>query len=289
MTDVAVESALDEKSNRLTRGVLRGTLWLCVFFAAIDFLVSCIFNLFMRAVFQTSSNTLFFEVLVFLFCGLILAQWPVLWLWLRRNVRRRIDRLLIGFVVNHLIVGIQIAGNSLTTYTASKIVSPLSMCVTFYIYFIIFGILSEGWLQIFRIKELAVHPARIRTWSLLDVFVSSGLAAILAFERVMSTKMEVELGTSNLGFEMISTVVLALASSLMVVLALGTFGSQSKKRFALAFCVMSLLAPIIISLGTNWDMQRGVLQSVMLACVFWWALVLGVFLVFPLLRPLRQA
>jgi|GEM_PF-3447476 hypothetical protein len=289
MTDVAVEPALDEKSNRLTRGVLRGTLLLCVFFAAIDFLASCIFNLFVRAVFQTSTNTLFFEFLVFLFCGLIFAQWPVLWLWLRRNVRRRIDRLLVGFIVNHLIVGAQMAGNSLTTYTDSKIVSPLSMCVTFYIYFIVFGILLEGWLKIFRIKDLAVHPARIQTWSLLDVFVSSGLAAILAFERGMSSKMEVELGTSNLGFEMISTVVLALASSLMAALSLGVFGSQSKKRFALAFCVVSLLAPIIISLGTTWNMQSGVLQTVMLANVFWWALVLGIFLVFPVLRPLRQA
>lgn len=287
MTDVAVEPALDAKSNRLTRGVLRGTLVLCVFFAAIDFLAIRVVNLFIAATMQRSSYSFFFEFCVWLFCGLIFAQWSSLWLWLRRNVRRRIVRLLAGVIGSHLIVGAVVAGNLLTTYFDLKLIKPYATCATFYFYFIILSVLAEGWLWLFRIEDVAIHPQRTQSWSLMDLFVASGGAALISFELVISSRAQEELDLSRGWIEWILLVVLGLATSLMATLSLGACGSEYKKRFVLAFCLVSLVAPIIISIGVTLT-GGSFAGTATMAYVFWAAMGLGNFLVFPLLRPFES-
>lgn len=285
--DSLVESTLAEQTYRLRRGVLWGTLLLCVLFASIDFLAIRVVNLFIAATMQRSSYSVFFEFCVWLFCGLIFAQWSSLWLWLRRNVRRRIVRLLAGVIGSHLIVGAVVAGNLLTTYSDGKLINPYATCATFYFYFIILSVLAEGWLWLFRIEDVASHPQRTRSWSLMDLFVASGVAALIALELVISSRAQEELDLSNGWIEWVLLVVLALATSLMVTLSLGACGSENKKRFVFAFFLVSLVAPIIISIGVTLT-GGSFAGAATMAYVFWAAMVLGILLVFPLLRPFES-
>lgn len=220
--------------------------------------------------------------------SLLLAELAMAWLWLRSFVMSRLIRMILGLVICHVIslVCYLAIPATLRGVLASEFVFT---CLFLYTAYLLQGIFLQHWLHILRLKSLWGEPRARSRLSIVDLFYSTTIAAVLMAEVVLIQKSSMSLDIFSMLFALFIQSLLAIAGALLVTLGLGSFFALRRMRFAICFAAIVLIGPSLCLwiLGLFGFLRKTELY--IHANVLTWVYVLAVLCVFPLLFPRRQS
>ena len=236
----------------------------------------------------SSLNASLSEAMMVASTSILLAELAMAWLWLRSFVMSRSIRMILAVVICHvisLVCYLAILGS----YGGIPARVFVFTCLFLYMAYLLQGIFLQLWLRMFRLKSLWSEPKARSRLSIVDLFYSTTVAAVLMAEVGFIQKSNMGLDIASMIFSLFMQSLVAIAGAFLVTLGLGSFFAVRRMRFAICFATIVFAGPSLCV--WIWGLFGFLAKTdfYINGNVMTWVYVLAVLCVFPLLFPCRQS